>query len=131
MVRAPCAASRSVAHGAVRARKHAKRRRAPETHRETHHATPLTSAKRPIVALGDMLTLASTVFVMTDMMNVLPTRIPTIYLLAPYCGWLCYGEYDGGGQEHAYPSHVPQRRPRVPQLEREGRPQALSVRRCR
>ncbi|BEI81046.1 hypothetical protein CcaverHIS002_0202060 [Cutaneotrichosporon cavernicola] len=51
------------------------------------------SARSPFVALADMLTLASTVFVMTDVMNALPTRFPTIYLLAPYCGWLMYATY--------------------------------------
>ncbi|CAK9782876.1 TspO/MBR-related protein [Cutaneotrichosporon oleaginosum] len=55
------------------------------------------SAKRPIVALADIGVLTATVFAMTDIMNVLPTRVPTFYLLAPYCGWLCYATYLNGG----------------------------------
>ncbi len=70
--------------------------RAAREPRRSTPRSPLTSAKRPIVALADIGVLAATVFAMTDIMNVLPTRIPTIYLLAPYCGWLCYGECGRG-----------------------------------
>ncbi|GMK56370.1 hypothetical protein CspeluHIS016_0302100 [Cutaneotrichosporon spelunceum] len=55
------------------------------------------TAKSPFVALADIVTVTSTVFVMTDVMNALPTRIRTIYLLAPYCGWLVYATYLNAG----------------------------------
>lgn len=58
---------------------------------------------------------------MTDVMNVLPTRIPTRYLLLPYCGWLCYGKWCGvhsslGDDLKADGSYVPQRGDRLQEL---------------
>jgi benzodiazapine receptor len=51
------------------------------------------TAKRPKLALANIVTLTGLVVTMTAKMSTLPTSFDTTLLLAPYCAWMGYGEF--------------------------------------
>lgn len=59
-----------------------------------------TSAKKPVLALVDIVALTATVWKMTTTMGGIGTRISTNWFLLPYSAWLGYATYLNAG--HVY-----------------------------
>lgn len=66
-------------------------------HRWVGSYITLTLAKRPVLALVDILALTATVWKMTANMSEIGTRVSTTWFLAPYCAWLGYATYLNAG----------------------------------